>query len=173
MHPEHGQVVVEDPLGKAALLLLGRAWPLAIEVGELVARAQELSGAASAADGQHALAAPGGLLLHAAAFKQLDLRQTPDHFASQPGERPCGSPLARAQIKRSPYVTSLRHLSIRLDDEPAQLLLELLDGTRTELLELLIARVKQDTPQVRPQALNLENLEGLLARMAEYGLLTA
>jgi SAM-dependent methyltransferase len=173
-HPEHGQVVVEDPLAKAALLLLGRAWPLAIEVGELVARAQEVAGAAFSGDRQHALEALGSLLLRAAAFKQLDLRQTPDRFAATPGERPCASPLARAQIKRSPYVTSLRHLSIRLDDEPSQLLLELLDGTRTrsELLQLLLARVNKDSPQIRPQELNLENLEGLLAKMAEYGVLT-
>ncbi len=175
VHPEHGEVAVEDPLAKAALLLLGRAWPQAIEIGDLVARAQELTGAAYSGDRAQAVEALGSLLLRAAAFKQLHFRQTPDHFAVKAGERPCASTLARAQIKRSPYVTSLRHLSIRLDDEPSQLLLELLDGTRdrSELLRDLHTRVDKDSPRIRARDLNLENLDGLLAKLAEHGILTS
>jgi len=68
-------------------------------------------------------------------------------------------------------------LGIRLEDEPSRLLLTLLDGsrTRTQLLELLRGRVtasSSDATRALPE-LTLAQLDALLARMAESGLLVA
>jgi hypothetical protein len=72
---------------------------------------------------------------------------------------------------------TLRHKRIRLDDEPSRHLLTLLDGTRTrsELLPLMreyFARegLAADSPEPKP---SLEDLNAVLARMAEHALLLA
>jgi hypothetical protein len=173
---ERAQVLVEEPLAKAALVVLGRAWPQALPIKDLLAQALDLSGA-PAADRQPgvALARLAGFLLRLAAFKQLELRHSAPTYVSQAGVRPCASPLARAQIRRSPFATSLSHLSIRLDDKPSQILLELLDGSRTrsELLSLLRQRVREAADESSSIELSAADLDALLARMAQYGLLVA
>jgi SAM-dependent methyltransferase len=171
---EQAKVVVEEPLAKAALLLLARAWPHTLAIEDLIAQALDLCGAEPGdREPGVALARLSGFLLRLAAFKQLELRQSAPCFVAHAGHAPCASPLARAQIRRSPYVTSLRHLSIRLEDEPSRILLELLDGkrTRTELLALLRQRVSASAAPALE--LTATDLDGLLARMATFGLLTA
>ena len=62
----------------------------------------------------------GGLQLH---------RHAP-RLATEPGERPLASAVARLQVETDVIVTTLWHDSVRLDDEAARALLPLLDGTR-------------------------------------------
>jgi len=171
-----GYVVVEEPLAKAALVVLGRAWPHALPIEDLLAQALELSDAppADRLPGV-ALTRLAGFLLRLAAFKRLDFRHSAPAFVTLAGVQPCASALARAQIRRSAYATSLSHLSIRLDDRPSQILLELLDGTRTrpELLSALRQRVSEDASEATSVELTAADLDVLLARMAQYGLLVA
>jgi SAM-dependent methyltransferase len=174
---ETGQIVVEEPLAKAALLVLAEVWPHAIETGVLIVRALALCDNARPSDAERkqALDLLAGFLLRLAAHKQLEFHTTPPCFAARPGERPTATPLARAQILSSPNVTSLRQQAIRLEDEPSRILLELLDGTRnrTELLQLLHQRLAERATEEPTPELSLARLEGLLLRMAESGLLVA
>ena len=54
----------------------------------------------------------------------------PLRAASDPGERPVASPLARWQAARGPDLTSLAYTTVRMEEPAARLLITLLDGTR-------------------------------------------
>jgi SAM-dependent methyltransferase len=173
---DRGQVVVEEPLAKAALVALCAAWPRALATREVLLRALALCGTSEPSEVEltRALDLLAGFFLRLAAYKQLEIHSVPPSFAVQAGEKPAATRLARAQIKRSPNVTSLRQLAVRLEDEPSRMLLELLDGThdRGELLALLKARIAA-SEQPLAYDLSPQHLDGLLARLAESGLLVA
>jgi SAM-dependent methyltransferase len=123
----HGDstMATDHPLAKAAMLHLGRVWPRVVDVDELL-RAIGRGGADAA--GSDSLL---DILLAAYSAGFLDLHTRAPHFALEPGPRPTASPVARLQLERGPFVASLRHTSVRIDDDLGRRLLGLMDGTRT------------------------------------------
>jgi SAM-dependent methyltransferase len=120
-----GRVVFEDPGGMAlttdqpaviaAFERAAERWPGAVWVRDL-------------AEADRAVVCEA--LLGAYAANMLSLHATPPRLAHRPGERPEASPLARRQAAESEFVTTLRHRSVRLEDNLGRRLVTLLDGTR-------------------------------------------
>ena len=167
-------VASDEPLTKALFFALGRAWPSALPVSELLAQAELLAGLPVAVG--PALAARvkelGVALLRAAAARLIAISASPPRFVSVATERPCASGLARAQAKRGPLVINLRHALIRLEDERLRRLVVLADGTRTRA-ELARALSEQAAPARSTPPLELEELERVLNEVARRALLIA
>jgi SAM-dependent methyltransferase len=172
---EGQKIETDEPLAKATMLALAETWPQAIRVEQLLTRAEALAGLGACDPGERSVREElvAKLILRLAAFKVLYLSSHAPRFATSPGERPCASALSRAQARRGPFVTSQRHLQVRLEDEPARRLLLLLDGTRTRsdlLADLagLCAELGDPQPKLTPS-----HLDQLLSSMAAHGLLIA
>ena len=122
-------LVIDHPVAKAALALVGEAFPAPVAAGELLRLAREAcSSDASPADDEavlaHTLTAGfqmGLLVLHCDAPR----------FATQAGPRPLTSALAQLQLETgTDLLTSLRPSMVRLDTRLALELVRLLDGSR-------------------------------------------
>jgi SAM-dependent methyltransferase len=72
----------------------------------------------------------GAALLDGFRRERLMPHAGPLHAASEPGERPQISPLARWQAGRGADLTSLSYQTVRMEEPAARALIELLDGTR-------------------------------------------
>jgi hypothetical protein len=156
--PEGHTVSTSEPLVLAALRALADAWPAALWFPELLERSL------SAVEEQAELAAARlrAVLLEAYVARVVDLRSTPPPVSDRAGERPCASPLARAQCAAGlPALSTLLHVNARLEDELEPRLLGLLDGTRDRQA---LARELSSTVQ---------QVEEGLARFASLGLLQA
>jgi SAM-dependent methyltransferase len=83
----------------------------------------------------------GAALLDGFRRERLIPHAGPLRAATDPGERPVASPLARWQAARGPELTSLAYTTVRMEEPAARLLITLLDGAhdraaiRTELRE--------------------------------------
>ncbi len=75
-------------------------------------------------------AALGEALLDGFRRERLIPHGGPLGIASEPGERPRVSSLARWQAARGPDITSLVYTTVRMEEPAARLLITLLDGTR-------------------------------------------
>jgi methyltransferase-like protein/cyclopropane fatty-acyl-phospholipid synthase-like methyltransferase len=161
-------IETDEPLAKAALFALGKAWPDVLPVSRLLERAEELSGSERTSPAARALNTDilAQTLLGAAAARVVNLHQRAPVHAIAVGERPKASPLAQAQVRRGPLLTTLRHTSIRVEDMRARVLLTLADGTRNraELLSAL-REAMPETPFTQAE------LEMALQFMAESALL--
>jgi len=154
-------VETDNPLTKAALLHLGALWPRALHFDELLAGARSRLGR-EARVGEDSRAVEdsdvlGEVLLRLYAANLVELRTHAPRFATEAGERPVASPLARLQVARSPVVTSLLHTSVNVEDALGRQLLFLSDGTRDRgaLLQDLLARMETGSA-----ATGLEDAEG-------------
>lgn len=131
-------ISIGHSLGKSALSLLSRAWPRALPFDELVDRARELAAGPGVA--AQNLADPsaraadarliGELALRTYAANLIELRVYSPRLATEPGERPLASALARLEIERGDKVTNLLHGTVHVQDTLCATLLRLLDGTR-------------------------------------------
>ncbi|HKM56231.1 MAG TPA: hypothetical protein VJY33_22695, partial [Isosphaeraceae bacterium] len=115
----------------------------------------------------------------------LDFHVHPPRFASEPGDRPVASPLARLQAEQEEMVTNLRGRAVELD-EFHRLVLRRLDGTRnlSQLLEEIKAlflsgdfSIEQEGQPVRDPAM-IEvmigpEIEPTVRRLAGLALLIA
>jgi hypothetical protein len=128
-------LTTDHPLLVAALQRIGERWPGAARVHEL--------GSEQPAPPEE-LAVLCEALLPCFAANLVRLHAHPPAPAVDPGERPLASPLARMQARGRGYLTTLRHTSIRLEDELGWELVALLDGTRdrAQLLSELEARLE-------------------------------
>jgi len=72
----------------------------------------------------------GAALLDGFRRERLIPHAGPLHAATQAGERPEISPLARWQAARGPELTSLAYQTVRMEEPAARELITLLDGTR-------------------------------------------
>ena len=138
------------PLTKAAMTLLGRAWPAAIPFDALYTRAKE----EAAGDGPPTDdATREGLakdLLVGMAAGVVEWRLTPGGFVTTIGEKPVASALARQEADRGGLVTNLRGESLTLDEIHRQLLRRL-DGRhgREGLIDALVAFLKDSGHTLR------------------------
>jgi methyltransferase-like protein/predicted O-methyltransferase YrrM len=166
-----GKITSNHPITKAALLHLGRIWPKALPVSELLQITRALSGRDRAPDGAPAAEDSAWLLetiLKLYAVKFMELHVYVPSFAAEVSERPVASPLAQAQIRRGVFVSNLACGSTEIQDETVRQLVLLLDGTRNrdQLLTDLRARVSS-------VEITAEQLEMNLSRLARFALLTA
>jgi cyclopropane fatty-acyl-phospholipid synthase-like methyltransferase len=156
--PEGYSVTTSEPLVLAALHALADCRPAALEFPALLERA--LSAVEEPAE--LAAARLRAIMLDAFLARVVDLHSTPPPVSATAGERPCASPLARAQCAAGlPAVSSLLHVNARLEGELEPRLLELLDGTRDRRA---LARELSSTAQ---------QVEEGLGRFASLGLLQA
>jgi hypothetical protein len=106
----------------------------------------------------------------------LDLGTFQPRLADGRSERPIASALARAMVRTSRIVPSLRHHSVAFDDELGKRLLELLDGTRdrSDLLRELNGAIASGSAQLPAGVLSVtpELLEERLTALAQLALLT-
>ncbi len=124
-----------SPIAKAALVLLGEAWPRFLSFEELCSQARAKLGdvatpnaAIHAEDKQQV----GQTLLkfYAMAGDMVELRLRPLQVSTQPGPKPLARALARWQARTGRSATNLKHASVNLDEFGRQVLLRL-DGQRT------------------------------------------
>jgi hypothetical protein len=118
------------PLVKAALLHLGRVWPLFVRTSDLVAAAaahfDKVSPHISTADDIERLQ---DNLLHLAIGGSIGLHTQPASFVARAGERPQASQLARALARRGGLVVNRRHEAVALDPFD-RAVLSVIDGSR-------------------------------------------
>jgi SAM-dependent methyltransferase len=169
------ELATASPVLKVSLSLLAKVWPLAVPIATLWRDTQALLAeheVPSASDDRlvflRSLAQGAGVGL-------VELGLHPSRFAARPQEKPTASPLVRAQARRGPEVTSLKHAQHHVTDASARHLLTLLDGTRTrsDLLAAIHDWADRNlTIEPRPE-LSLDGLEAVLEKMARQAFLTA
>lgn len=129
--PNEAVIATGHPIAKAALMHLGEVFPLSVRFDDLFEiarrRAGQDAGNADAERGRKELA-EFMVQVHAKGFVELHTHQP--HFVTQISERPTVSRLARIEIQNGDHVSTLRHRTLRIDDEMGRHLLKLLDGTR-------------------------------------------
>jgi len=116
-------------IGKAAMLVLGRHWPLALAFDDLYGRARTLLASLGAPVGDERGELAAEVLRHFGAGV-IELHSAPSPFVIDPGDRPEVSALVRLQLQRGLEVTDLRHGRCTSGEEARRLLL-LLDGARS------------------------------------------
>lgn len=158
--PEGFSMTTSEPLVSAAMSALAGAWPESLDFATLLAGAREASG--PEAPSELVSARLCGVLLQAHLARIVTLQGCPPPLTGEVGERPCASPLARAQQAAGlPTVGSLLHGSVRLESELEVGLLPLLDGSRS--LPELATELDAEPEQVAQS----------LERLASVGLLLA
>lgn len=181
----HGTLKTDHRLSKAALRLLGEAWPQAVAFADLVEQASSPLSRSSEArpqlDGE--VDALADILFRAFCAGQVRLHRGPLPLTTSIGERPMASLCARWQARRQTLVTNLQHILVLLDDETARRLLILADGSRTvdELARDLKAGMVDgangmENPSVRstddaPREITPDTVQSDLMRFARLGLL--
>jgi SAM-dependent methyltransferase len=151
--PSGSTLSTDHPAVVAALEHAAECWPAALWVRD--------------ADGDRA--ALSDALLRGFAANVVHLHACPPRLSRHPGDRPEASPLARLQAADGDFVTSLRHRSVRLDDELARRLVTLLDGTRDRAGLATALRPHTDLADAELDAA----LEHALAGLARLALLVA
>lgn len=157
--PTGSTLTTDHPLVSRALERVGRGWPGAIWVRDLIPED------ASEAD----RVAVCNAILRCYAANLVQLHATPPPLTTSVSERPEASPLARHQARSGQLVTNLRHASVRLEDDLGRRLVVLLDGTRDRAqllheLRTFLLETGHEVPE--PLEVGLErSLEGI-ARLA-------
>jgi methyltransferase-like protein len=124
-----------EPLTKAALAELGRAWPARVRFEDLVDRAAALSQTQAPADALREALGQRVLEFYTKGGDGLiEIAADPLPATAEPGETPSAPELARHQAAAGRPVTSLRHESIGLTEFDRRLLMRL-DG-KTDLATL-------------------------------------
>ena len=166
---ERGATAKTDlPIAKAALVELGSRWPGRVPFPELLRLAAGRLGREPSPADTEPLA---GLLTAVWTAGLVEFHGHCPRYVETVSDRPVASPLARIQLRGSPFVTTLLHDSMRFDDAPSQLLVQLLDGTR-DREQLAAELVAAFPPENRPDPAALrEGLEGTLNRLAKAAVL--
>jgi SAM-dependent methyltransferase len=157
--PSGSTLSTDHPLVVGALERLGRRWPAALWVRELIPPSASHTEREALCDA----------LLRCYAGNVVQLHVHPPKLATSAGELPEASPLARHQASSGELVTNLRHTSVRIEDELGRRLVSLLDATRdrgllaSELRAWLVAS-GQEAPAALEDSLE-RSLQGL-ARLA-------
>jgi methyltransferase-like protein/cyclopropane fatty-acyl-phospholipid synthase-like methyltransferase len=135
------------PIVKAALVVLGEAWPRFLSFEELCSGARaKLDGEAipnTATREEDKKQVEQSLLqFYTIAGDLVEFRLRPLRVTKQPGPSPLARPLARWQAKSGRSATNLRHESVNLDEFGRQVLPRL-DGrhTRPEMVRELVGLV--------------------------------
>lgn len=170
---------VDLPLCKAALRLLGKAWPASLGWDELVARARAQVGDTLGPDHAHEIGRLEEALL--AIFKAglIEAALEPPPLTTVVGARPVVSPVVRWQAGTANEVTDLRHRTVALDGPVVRKFVCLLDGSRDA--DALLADMNAFLSEARtggeaaalPQQATAEEVAAHLKDVARLGLLHA
>jgi len=174
---DDAKITTRDEGRKKALEILCEAWPQAVPFSKLA------SECASSPEEEARLMA---FVIRVAMSGMIQFRLTPVPLVSNPGPTPTASPFARWEARRTNAVTSLAHTRIKLENDSALALLELLDGTRTreQLARDLAEKLLTDYPAVKMDgepvssadkltSILQEKLPDHLEEIAKLGLLKA
>lgn len=122
-------LAIDHPVAKAALALIDDAFPAPLAASDLLASARVRAASDASADDDAAVLAH--TLTTGFQMGLLTLYCDAPRFATQPGEHPRTSALARLQLDAgADLLTSLRPSMVRLDSRLALELVFLLDGSR-------------------------------------------
>ena len=169
---------VSHPVLKAAHLCLGRAWPRSFTFDELLGEASRLLESTVRPDSEEARILTESI--YVMAFNgEVTFQVSRVGLTATIDDRPLVARLARKQSESDTVVTNLLHQSVRLEDEQACRILQLLDGTRTfDELVVEICRpgfVAATIPEQGSQALDpvavSANLQRFLKTASKLGLL--
>lgn len=154
-HPGNSMnITTQNPLFKAALLILAENWPQVIEFEDLLSRArhratnEEICGAEDYAADRKSL---GGSLLECYVSDLIEIRSQPLISCIEPSDRPVGSKVARTQAAQGKkQVTNLRHESGPLPEFLRRLLM-MLDGSkdRDAIVNKIFQLAKEGTIVIR------------------------
>ena len=177
------------PLAKAAMQVLSEVWPQAISFGELLEQAAGRSRAPGSGDGAvrtEDVQALCEILFRTYSNGLVELHLHVPHYAKDVSEKPAASPIARWQAQNGENVTTLRHLSIVIEDQLGRHLLTLLDGTRERaallrdlsafIRDQAAAAISSEKPAVDIESALAElpsDLDNNLRKLARLGLLVA
>lgn len=128
------KIQIDHSLTKAALFLLGQAFPRSIAFAELVETAKTLLTQKVGEDFEITEKDENivsNILLQIFGSDLVAFYLHEPTFAAQQSERPMVSPIARLQAQNNDLVSTLRHSAIGIQDDVIRNLLILLDGTRT------------------------------------------
>jgi SAM-dependent methyltransferase len=166
------------PVAKAALVVLGRSWPLRLPFQHLFREVQNCLSAAGPLP-ESASGLRGETLLAECLMKffkagLLGFHTFAPQLAVQVSEKPESSRVARWQALAGDVVTSLNHDSARLEDPLSRKLLRLCDGTRDlpAILKELESAAGALPAEQRPQV-SMTRLEEKLRDLARLALLIA
>ena len=148
------------PLAKAAMAILAKSWPAAVPFAGLLEESVRLAGG-RAADGAPALLRD--LLLRTFSTGLIELHAGALPLTTEVSERPRAFSLARLEAGAGPLVTTLRHITVAIEDRLALRLITLLDGSRD--------RAALTGALGAPGEIRLEDLERNLAKLARVALL--
>ena len=118
--PTGATLTTDHPLVTRGLERVGRSWPKAIWVRDLIPE--------DASNADRVAVCDAFLRCYAGNLVQLHVKPPP--LTTSISERPEASPLARHQARSGHLVTNLRHTTVRLEDDLGRRLVVLLDGTR-------------------------------------------
>lgn len=126
-----GALATDHPLAKMALIVLSRHWPQALSFRELLVEARtrlQVTPLDDGIDEDALILAEIMLRAYEANLIELHTRSLP--CVTSVSERPRVSALARWQLQTRASATTLRHVTMEIDDALGRHLVELLDGTR-------------------------------------------
>lgn len=182
--PKGAKCATDFALGKAALGILSRAWPMPLSFGDLFQQA-----VSSLGDDGIKIEPPEQLRPKLAAFLLelyaagvVEFRATLPAATAHASDRPVTSPVVRWQIQRGNVVTTAFHTVVKVEDEIGRLLLSSLDGSldRKALLERLWLLLKskdaliiRDGDESAARHELEHKLEGNLGTLARLGLLVS
>ncbi len=179
-----GRLQTDLAPGKAALAVLGEAWPDRVFFPDLAAKVAARLEAASityedSADARRQL---GGFLLELFRGGIVTLHTWRPRFSASVSERPAASPLARWQAAGAQLVTSVFHTGVQIEDDSGRHLMSLLDGTRdraalsAEMFAFLRGRgalQEQAFDEAELRRRVDDELANNLRKLARFGLLIA
>jgi len=127
--PDGLSLGIPDPVAKATLVFLSRAWPAAVPYEALRDGVVEMLGATGGAAADELSRAIGTGVLHLFSRDMMRVYPRPLRCVGAVSDRPVGSPFARSESRESEEVTNAAHERALLEPA-AQQVLRLLDGTR-------------------------------------------
>jgi len=154
--PGGPSVTTPTPFVKAAFGILEAAWPRAVAFANWPQEAQSRLAAvappAAAADLTFLTGALAEVVLFAFARGVVEVHASASGFVTEASARPLASPLARWQAAHGPFVTTLRHEPLKLDDPWVRRVLRHCDGRhdRAALAACLEKRLRADDLVVGP-----------------------
>jgi hypothetical protein len=156
-------VKTEHPLVKAAMALLGDAWPEALSFAHLLDSAGALTGEQPDANDL------ARILLGTYSAGLVELHVRPPRCVSKVSRCPVASAHARWRASHDKLITTARHTTIDTAGEIERRLIALLDGTRD-----LAALTREMRPVLdHPEDVVAREVEQNLAKLAKFGLLIA